>query len=131
MTLTVLLFLITLMFAHWVSDFIMQNDWMARNKSNSLTPLATHILVYTITFTIITTSVGCILRMDPYTLIAFGITNGIIHFAIDFFTSKLSSAAHNAGRIGGSIPNFGMFTVIGADQMLHFITMFILFYVMF
>lgn len=115
--------IIVLLVAHYVSDFVMQNDYMARNKSSKNIPLFVHGLTYTCSMLIITL-IAFYGKYDLYLVASFVIINGILHTAVDFITSRISSAANTAGRIGGQIPNFGFFSIIGLDQLIHYIMLF-------
>lgn len=115
--------IIVLLVAHYVSDFVMQNDYMARNKSNKNLPLFLHGLTYTCSMLIIT----CIAFYSKYDLslvVQFVLINGILHTAVDFFTSRVASSANKAGKLGGQIPNFGFFSIIGIDQLIHYTMLF-------
>jgi hypothetical protein len=57
--------------AHLVGDFMLQNDWMARNKYHSSLACGVHVVVYTLPFLFIT--------QNPWTLLVIAGT----HFAID------------------------------------------------
>lgn len=85
---------------HWVSDFILQSDYVAKNKSKSNLILLQHVGIYGLPF-----------------LFLFGwkyaIINSIGHFIIDWFTSRASGILFRKG----DIHNF--FVIIGLDQALH------------
>lgn len=110
-----------LLLSHWVSDFVFQTDYMARNKSKNNKPLALHCLVYT-------------LGLAPFAFYflptvasatAFLILNMLLHMIIDYFTSRFTSKLSSQGKYGSdTIPNFGMFSIIGLDQLLHYICLF-------
>lgn len=91
--------LILIMVMHWMSDFLLQTDKMAINKSTSVKWLSIHAGVYTL----------------PWFLFGwqFALINGIAHWLIDFFTSKWSSYYMKKGQIGNQ------FNVIGLDQAIH------------
>lgn len=93
-----------LIWLHLMGDFILQSDWMAVNKSKSLLPLATHVMVYSIPFAII-----------------FGWRYGLInmgcHFITDFFTSRLTSYLWKLEK------RHDFFVVIGFDQAIHLTTL--------
>lgn len=110
---------------HYVSDFVFQNDKMARGKSKSNTMLGFHVGVYSSIWII-----PCIFVFN------FGVTATVLfctftfllHFITDYISSRISSKLYAAGKLGGSIPNFGFFSVIGLDQMLHYYALFITYY---
>lgn len=98
--------LIWILFAHFVADFICQSDWMAQNKSKEFYPLAVHIAVYSAVISTMT--------LNPL----FGIINGAIHFGVDYVTSRISSGLYRNGK---KIHWF--FVVIGFDQFIHTATL--------
>ena len=113
-------FIVVLMFVHYVADFLLQTSWMANNKSKSLLPLTTHILVYSLTVGvgfawILSARLSDTLTIAELTnrVVEFTVINGSLHFGIDYVTSRCSSKLFAAGRIGDA------FKVIGFDQFLH------------
>lgn len=112
--------IIILLIGHYVADFVCQTDWMARNKSHSFYPRFTHILVY----------VGVLglfaLMIIPQSLIMwFLFFNGFAHYITDKYSSRITSKLAKEGKYGSdTIPNFGMFSIIGLDQLLHYIVLF-------
>ena len=68
--------IIGLLILHFISDFILQSDWMAQNKSNSNKVLGLHVLTYSIPF----------LLIGP----TFAVVNGIFHFITDYVTSRIT-----------------------------------------
>ena len=48
----------------------------------------------------------------------------ISHTITDYFTSRIVSKRFKDGHLGSAIPNLGAFTVIGFDQVLHYIQLF-------
>jgi hypothetical protein len=90
---------------HFVGDFVIQTDKMARNKSSSMAWLSYHVAMYSIGF-----------------FIFFGwkyaLVNYVLHWITDFCSSKISSKYYKAGKI------HEFFVVIGADQMIHMFCLF-------
>lgn len=91
---------------HYMADFVFQSHSMAINKSKSLEWLSYHCLVYTGILLVVT-------HVNPI----YAIVNGILHFIVDFFTSKWSSRLYAIG----DYHNF--FCVIGFDQLVHTLTL--------
>lgn len=91
--------IIYLFIAHFIGDFFLQSDEMAINKSKSVWWLSLHTLVY-----------SAVLILFG---IKFAIINFILHFIIDFFSSKITSYLWKKEE------RHWFFTVIGLDQMLH------------
>lgn len=95
--------LAVIFFVHWFADFICQTDKIATNKSKSIKYLGLHILIYT--------SIMMIFGWK------FAIANGIIHFVIDYYSSKITTYFY----LKEDRHNF--FVTIGFDQWLHHITL--------
>ena len=87
------------LFVHFVADFMLQTDAMAKGKSTSNRWLSLHIAAYT----------------APFILFGwrYAAVNGLSHFAIDYVSSRASSRMWKAGRV------HDFFVVIGFDQFLH------------
>lgn len=100
--------------AHFVGDFICQSDWMAQNKSKRWDALALHVLIYSAVL-------GLFLLWPPPTdaaLLFVGV-NGAAHFAQDAITSRINSRLWAAKQV------HWFFVGIGADQLLHYVTLFV------
>lgn len=92
-----------LVWCHFLADFILQSDDIAKNKSKSNLVLLKHVSLYAVTFM----GFG----------ILFAVINGAVHFAVDYFTSRLTGKLWQKGQVH----NF--FVVIGFDQALHITTL--------
>lgn len=118
--------ILQILFAHWVSDFVLQSHWMATNKSKHLGALSSHVLVYTVAFAFLMLTSGVLLSTTVWwesaimailspIVFAYWITlNGVLHFMTDFVTSKITSALWQRA----DFHNF--FVVVGADQLIHY-----------
>ena len=115
---------------HWVADFIFQDEKWATEKSKSIKML----LYHTSTYSVIWFFMNVIVVLSGYgkynqhifgMLVFFPLVTFIFHTITDFFTSKLVSKLFKNGELGSSIPNFGAFTYIGYDQVLHYIQLFL------
>ncbi len=72
---------IPVILGHLVGDYIVQNDWMAKNKKNEWNPLTIHCLLYTLSVTIF-----CIPQLHPkpyLTVFAFIMGVFLSHIIID------------------------------------------------
>ena len=93
---------------HWIADFVCQTDEMAKNKSKSNKALGKHILAYT---TVLFLGTLTILPFSRAALFSF--FNGIIHFGVDYITSRITSKLYQKGR------THAFFVIIGLDQLVH------------
>ena len=89
-----------LLFLHWVGDFVLQSDYMAKNKSKNIMVLFIHCLIYTAVFAFQVKFQGLLILF-------------VSHFIIDFCSSKINAKLYKAGEI------HWFFTSIGFDQFLH------------
>lgn len=95
--------LLLIFFLHWIGDFVLQSDWMAKNKSKSNKPLLLHVFIYTVT----------LLLIHPL----WALVNGVLHGVTDYFTSRLSSKLWSKGE------THNFFVVIGFDQFIHAVSL--------
>ena len=109
-----MLFIIAILIAHWVGDFVLQSHQMSVTKSSNNYILLVHSVVYTIPIVITCIIVGIPYSIFIYLLIA------ISHFIVDWCTSRVTKNLWERK----SIHNF--FVVIGADQAIHLIILTIL-----
>ncbi len=89
-----------LLLTHWLSDFVLQTDDMAKNKSKSNMWLTVHVMAY----------------MLPFVLVAgakFAVINGLAHWLIDWCTSRFNSKMWTQGKV------HEFFVGVGLDQFLH------------
>lgn len=105
---------------HWIADFLLQNKWMAENKSSSWEALLTHTGVYTLVITALWLLLGLILPTG-HVIILLAITF-IVHTAIDFVTSRAGLRVWNSGKTRT------FFNIIGFDQLLHYFQLYTTYY---
>jgi hypothetical protein len=99
--------LLVLFLAHWVGDFLLQTSEMALNKSRSLKWLTLHVAIYSLVLLLFSA-----LILDWRMIGWFILTNAILHWITDFFTSKLAVKFHNQPKI--------FYPIIGFDQLIHY-----------
>ena len=115
---------------HWIADFIMQDEKWALGKSKNWRDLLAHTYTYSFIWMII----GSILKgtdivdWNPGTLTVFVFITFITHTITDYATSRIVSKKFAKQEYGSSIPNLGAFTIIGFDQVLHYIQLFSTYY---
>jgi uncharacterized membrane protein HdeD (DUF308 family) len=97
---------------HWLFDFVFQTHKQATEKSKSFFMLFNHCAVYCLWGIVIAflfpTILGCVFFM--YLLLT--------HFIIDGITSRITSYLWKKERV------HDFFVVIGADQVLHYVSIF-------
>lgn len=107
-----------ILWLHWLADFVLQTDEMARRKSSSNYWLGRHVLIYF-------AAIVCMWPFAPegkvFEVYEWALLNAILHFGVDYVTSRISSKLHKKG----DIHNF--FVVIGLDQAIHFTCLFVSF----
>lgn len=103
-------FLLTLIVAHYVADFVFQTEKMATRKSYSVFWLTAHVLTYTTVLAIFT-----VWYWPMQYFIFWIITNGVLHWFTDFTTSRLNAEYQKRGEVNA------FWNCIGADQAIHHI----------
>lgn len=101
------LLILYILFIHWLADFVCQSDWMAKNKAINILALSLHVGIYT---AILSFSLAIYFGAAG---LLYGLVNGGLHFALDYFSSKCTKKMYEKG----DTHNF--FVVIGADQFIH------------
>ncbi len=121
---------------HWVADFIFQADDWANNKSKSNSHLFSHVITYSTIWLIPICILLGIGRPNEttewyvYSSIIFFLVTFCCHFITDYITSRIVSRRFEKKYYGSPIPNFGAFTVIGFDQVLHYVQLFLTYYLL-
>lgn len=122
---------------HFIADFIMQDEKWALNKSKNWNDLLFHTFTYSFLWWIPVMMIALSLQTSNE-LISETMSKGalfilitfICHTITDYFTSRIVSKKFAEGKYGSPIPNFGAFTLIGLDQVLHYIQLFSTYYLL-
>lgn len=111
---------------HWIADFIFQDEKWAVGKSKNLDDLLNHTTVYSLLWWIpVSIMLDSISLGSLFVIITF-----IIHTITDYFTSSKVNQLFEDKKLGSSIPNIGAFSVIGFDQVLHYLQLFGTYYIL-
>jgi len=92
--------LFTIVWLHFIADFVLQPSKIALNKWNSLRWLGLHCTIYTIPFL--------------YFGLRFALITGGAHFIVDFISSKITHKLWEEKKV------HLFFVTIGWDQAIHF-----------
>ncbi|NDA78911.1 MAG: DUF3307 domain-containing protein [Actinobacteria bacterium] len=121
---------------HYVADFIFQAEKWATTKSKSNLSLLSHVSVYSTLWILPSYAILANLRPGEsrewylYSTILFFILTFLSHFITDYITSRIVSEKFSSGKYGSPIPNFGAFSIIGLDQVLHYAQLFTTLYLL-
>lgn len=102
---------------HYFGDFICQTRTMANNKSTSTKWLSIHVATYTFIIGLLL-SITTMNYFSFTNIIIYSLINGLLHFAIDFVTSKMTSHFYKKEDY------YSFFAIIGADQLIHLLCLF-------
>jgi hypothetical protein len=107
---------LSILFIHWVADFLLQTKQMATMKSKDTIWLLIHVAVYSFTWFFI----GAF--FDPLKSALFFVITFMCHFITHYFTSRWTSKLYRDSKFYG-FPSF--FSVIGLDQWIHYAQLFL------
>lgn len=120
---------------HFIADFIMQDEKWALGKSKNWDALLMHTITYTSVWLVIALIIDVYTNQttndwyfDTLDVQLFLLITFVCHTITDYFTSRIVSKKFAEGKYGSAIPNFGAFTLIGGDQVLHYIQLFATYY---
>jgi phosphate starvation-inducible membrane PsiE len=106
---------------HWVADFVLQTDEMALNKSKDNYWLGLHVLHYSFGLCFVGLLVWYLTNNFHYGFM-WVVMNAILHFLVDYHTSRWTSKLWQAGK------RHDFFVVIGLDQLIHAVCLYTTFF---
>ena len=112
--------IMTVIAMHWFADFVLQTDWQAKNKSKDNFALLFHVTTYTICIFVC----GIFFLTNELTLQnikiweVWAFLNGVVHFGVDYVTSRINTYLWNKGRV------HDFFVMVGFDQVIHYACLF-------
>lgn len=121
---------------HWIGDFVLQDETWANGKSKNWNDLLTHTIVYSAfmwfsLFFVFTFHNKLQPSMDYLNCGIFALITLVCHTVTDYFSSRKVSKLFNEKKYGSKIPNFGAFTIIGIDQVLHYFQLLLTYHLLF
>ena len=131
-------YILLIFITHFIADFIFQSEEMAKGKSTNNLQLLKHTFMYSfITFLCLFLmglfewifDISDILK--PLNILLFTIITFIFHTITDYMTSRVVKQKFDNQEYGSDIPNLGAFTIIGFDQVLHYVQLFLTFSLLF
>jgi len=112
--------ILLVLFFHWIADFICQDEKWAINKANWFEFLIQHTLLYSFIMW-----AGLLLIFPTFSAsILFFLITFVSHTLTDYFTSIVVKQRFMDKHLGSAIPNFGAYSIIGYDQLLHYTMLF-------
>lgn len=118
---------ILIIVTHWIADFIFQSESWATNKSKSNSALLKHTFTYSWIWLIAV----FVFTGDAKHSLLFAAVTFALHTATDYVTSRIVSKRFSDGIYGTPIPNVGAFSLIGFDQVLHYLQLIITYHLVF
>lgn len=112
--------LLIILFVHFFADFVLQSDKQAKGKSVSLYFLSEHVIVYSSIWFLF---MICFCK-DFEVAFYFLCITFFFHWITDFITSRVGKVFWDKGNT-----HYG-FVVVGFDQILHYIQLFLTFKVL-
>lgn len=112
---------ITIFVVHFLADFVFQSSKMATGKSKSLKWLSIHVGTYALVSLITAVFLGSY-HGDLSFGFSWWVINVVLHFIVDFFTSKITSRFWEEKNM-----RF-FFVMIGFDQLIHSLCLIITFF---
>lgn len=124
--------IIMIVFGHWIADFVLQSDEDAKGKSKYAKNLINHtalyslfwftpLLIYSWSANFFNIKTG-ILFHNAFDFIC---VTFIFHTITDYFTSRINAKLWEEKKV------HRFFVSIGFDQVLHYIQLFITFYIIY
>ena len=118
----------SVIFIHWIADFVLQSDKQAKGKSKNWSDLLAHTFTYSTMWIFASclmlgyVNKGQTTQWYVIHALLFGLITFVCHTITDYFTSRLNSKLWAKG----DVHNF--FVSVGFDQVLHYIQLFLTFY---
>lgn len=126
MNISSIIIVLSILFIHWIADFVCQSEEMSLGKSKSWDPLLEHAFTYSAIWVLPSMFYGVLTHSD-YTvghIIWFSPITFVCHTATDYYTSRVNAQLWDQKK------THQFFVSIGFDQFLHFTQLFLTFYLL-
>lgn len=117
---------------HFIADFVLQDVEWAENKSTSNEALLMHTVTYSLFWLLLALGIDVYVHVttgywafEVLSVQKFVFYTFIFHTYTDYITSRIVKRKFEKKQYGTHLPNLGAFTVIGFDQVLHYLQLFI------
>lgn len=115
----------TILAVHWIGDFAFQTDKMAKGKSKNWNDLLSHTGVYSLIWLIPSFIIFFNeLETGLIKTLIFLLVTFTFHTITDYFTSRLNSKLWAENKM------HWFFVSVGFDQILHYIQLFLTYYLL-
>ena len=104
---------VIILITHWIADFVLQSDEIAKSKSSSFKSLTEHGYEYMACWLL--PSLYIFYEVHFAKILAFLAITFLSHVFVDYFTSKLNT------RLYKNNERHWFFVSIGFDQVLHYL----------
>lgn len=99
------------LFAHFISDFVLQSRWVAENKAKNGQALMLHGFIYAVGLFAMLLVFPYWFGSGYYDLLFYVAINWFLHVHVDLITSQLTSYYYENKKV--------FWVCIGADQLIH------------
>ena len=111
---------------HYIADFCLQTEYQATNKSKSWEALLDHTFIYSCCWAL--PSLYWFAEINVYYPTIFFLVTFIVHTVTDYYTSRLNKKLAVKALQTNNWHNF--FVSVGFDQVLHYIQLFLTYYLL-
>lgn len=122
MTLNEMIISLCILILHYIADFLLQTAEEANNKHTDMYALLGHTITYSTIWAIVSIPVAFI--SGNYLFLFFSPITFILHTITDYITSRINKKLYDEKKYRK------FFNMIGFDQILHYLQLFLTFYLL-
>ena len=116
---------------HTIADFLFQMKYEATNKSELNSALTRHVVKYSLVWLAIGFIISLPMEYEFKNVVLFCAITFCFHWITDYFTSKITKRQFLKQQYYTEPLNFGVFTTIQIDQILHYSQLFLTYFFIF